>query len=129
MTRLQGISAHECESHTRTSSKPSIVYVHSEAFRACRLQMRFMLTLATLVKDEIDLFVLDALTGKESLAPLGITHAPALIFRKEPVRYIIEGITPVETLLTVIKSHLGIDISRREHRDKRKMMPSNTDHT
>jgi hypothetical protein len=123
MTLLVGISAHECESHARTSSKPSIVYVHSEAFRTCRLQMRFMLTLATLVKDEIDLFVLDALTGKEPLAPLGITHAPALIFRKEQVRYIIEGITPVETLLAVIKSHLGINIGRREHSNERRMIP------
>ncbi len=122
MTRLIGISAHECESHARKSSRPSIVYVHSEAFRACRLQMRFMLKLATLVKDDIDLFVLDALTGKEPLAQLGITHAPALIFRKELVQCIIEGITPVETLLAVIKSHLGIDLSSSEHSSERRMI-------
>ena len=122
MTRLIDISAHECESQALHSSKPSIVYVHSEAFRACRLQMRFMLKLATLVKDDIDLFVLDALTGKEPLAQLGITHAPALIFRKDVIQCIIEGITPVETLLAVIKSHFGIDLSRGEHSGERRMI-------
>lgn len=122
MTRLICISAHECKSHALHSSKPSIVYVHSEAFRACKLQMRFMLNLATLVKDDIDLFVLDALTAKEPLAQLGITHAPALIFRRDVIQFIIEGITPVETLLAVIKSHLGIDLSRREHSGERRMI-------
>ena len=122
MTRLICISAHECKSHALHSSKPSIVYVHSEAFRACRLQMRFMLELATIVKDDIELFVLDALTAKEPLAQLGITHAPALMFRKDLIQCIIEGVTPVETILALIKSHLGIDLSRRERTSERRMM-------
>jgi hypothetical protein len=123
MTRLIGISDYECEWKARKSSRPSIVYVHSKAFRACIVQLRFMQQLATMVKDDIDLFVLDALKGNEVLAQLGITHAPTLIFRKEMVLCIIEGITPVETLLAMIKSHLGIDLRRTKHSGERRMIP------
>jgi len=106
MTQLVEISAGEFEYRDLESSRPSVLYVHSNAFRACRVQMRIMQQLATMVEDDIDLFVLDDLKGNETLAQLGITHAPVLIFHKERVLCVIEGITPVETLITVKQNYL-----------------------
>lgn len=113
MTQLVEISAREFESRALESSRPSVSYVHTEAFGACRVQMQIMQQLTTMVEDDIDLYVLDDLKGNEALVRLGITHAPTLIFHKERVLCVIEGITPVETLIAMIKSHLGVDLSSR----------------
>ncbi len=122
MTRLVEISAREFESRALESSKPSVLYVHSETFGTCRMQMRIMQQLATIVQDDIDLYILRNCEGSEALARLGITHAPAVIFHKEQILCIIEGITPVETLIVVIKSHLGIDLRNWKHGTERRMM-------
>ena len=123
MTRLVEISAHELESRAFKSSRPSVLYVHLEGFGTCRVQMRIMQQLATMVHGDIDLYVLYDLERNEALSQLGITHAPTLIFHKERVLCVIEGITPVETLIAVIKSHLGIDLKNRKHSSERRMIP------
>ena len=110
MTELIEISARELERRHIESSRPSVLYIHTEAFRTCKVQMRIMQKLATMVEDDIDLIVLDALKGNDALVRLGITHAPALVLHKGQLLCIIEGITPVNTLVEVI---MGRPATRR----------------
>ena len=89
MARLVEISAREFESRTFESSRPLVSYVHSEALRTYRVQMRIMQQLATIVESDVDLFLLEDLKGDKLPAQLGTTYAPALIFQKERVLYVI----------------------------------------
>jgi len=123
MTQLVPMPARELPSRALESSKPSLVYIHAEPFRACRVQMRIMQQLASLVNDEIDLFVVDDFKEYDPLAQVGITHAPALIFYNEGALCVIEGITPVETLIAVVRAHLGVDLRGRQLDHERRMIP------
>jgi len=82
-----------------------------------------MQQLASLVNDEIDLFVVDDFKEYDPLAQVGITHAPALIFYNEGALCVIEGITPVETLIAVVRAHLGVDLRGRQLDHERRMIP------
>ena len=97
------------------SQKPMVLYVHSERCRGCRVQLQIMQDLATRLVGALDLFLLDGEQSPGVLAHLGITHAPTVVLiDKGKVLCIIEGITPVASLLVVIHSHFGILVSDRE---------------
>jgi thioredoxin 1 len=109
------ISVNDFESCILESQKPVVFYVHSERCRPCRVHLQIMRDLAARLVGVLDLFVLDGEQSPGVLTHLGITRAPTVVLIDNgQVLCIIEGITPVASLLVVIQSHFGISVSYRK---------------
>ena len=115
ITKLVNISASDFEARVLDSTRPVVLYVHSDRCRGCRVQLKTMRDLALKFVGRLDLFVIDGEQSRDVLTHLGVTHAPTVVFlNKGKILSILEGITPIPTLLVVIKSHFGISLKDRE---------------